>query len=251
VVVLLALLLATAVACGATVAFLYSQLREAESASARTAARNVELEHSAQALGTRVEGLERREQGLTQLLDEVGSRQRARDAAVAERSSTFDALGVVLEPLVKHGDAFLKEEADAVDVHLTERALFLSGTARLSASGARLLRQLGVGLLDNQWRVEVAGRGPSLLVGPLAAAAEKARLAAERAAAVSTYLVHRVGLREERVSASVYGPLRRRPGEPAAVRRSSIGLHLLAPVADFDRPAPATASSSAAAAPRP
>jgi hypothetical protein len=144
VVVLLALLLATAVACGATVAFLYSQLREAESASARTAARNVELEHSAQALGTRVEGLERREQGLTQLLDEVGSRQRARDAAVAERSSTFDALGVVLEPLVKHGDAFLKEEADAVDVHLTERALFLSGTARLSASGARLLRQLGV-----------------------------------------------------------------------------------------------------------
>lgn len=248
---LLALLLATAVACGATVAFLYSQLREAESASARTAARNVELEHSAQALGTRVEGLERREQGLTQLLDEVGSRQRARDAAVAERSSTFDALGVVLEPLVKHGDAFLKEEADAVDVHLTERALFLSGTARLSASGARLLRQLGVGLLDNQWRVEVAGRGPSLLVGPLAAAAEKARLAAERAAAVSAYLVRRVGLREERVTASVYGPLRRRPGEPAAVRRSSIELHLLTPVPDFDRPGPTTASSSAVPAARP
>jgi flagellar motor protein MotB len=250
-VVLLALLLATALGCGATVAFLYSQLRESEAVSARTAARNAELEHSATALGTKVEGLERRQQGLTQLLDEVGSRQRARDAVVAERSSTFDALGVVLEPLVKHGEAFLKEEPDGVDVHLTERALFLAGTARLSNAGSRLLRQLGVGLTDTQWRVEVAGRGPSLLVGSLAAAAEKARLAAERAATVSAYLIRRVGLREERVSAALYGPVRRRPGEPPAVRRSSIELHLLSPVADFDRPGTTTASSGAVPSPRP
>jgi hypothetical protein len=250
-VIVLALLLTTAVGCGATVFFLYGQLKEAESVSARAAARNSELEHSALALGAKVEGLERREQGLTQLLDEAGSRQRVRDAAAAERSATYDALGAVLQPLVKRGDAFLKEEAQAVDVHLTERALFLAGTARLSTGGARLLRQLGGGMVDSQWRIEVAGRGPSLLVGPLAAAAERARLAAERAACVAAYLIRRMGLAEERVSAAVYGPVRRRPGEPSAVRRSSIELHLLAPAVDFDRPGTTTASSAALSSPRP
>jgi hypothetical protein len=248
--VVLGLLLATAVGCGGLVFFLYRELREAESVSARTALRNEELLHSTQALGAKVEGLERREQGLTQLLDDLGSRQRARDAAAQERASTFDALSAVLAPLVKRGDGFLKEEPDAVDVHLTERALFVPGTARLSTTGARLLRQLSSGLPGSQWRVEVAGRGPSLLVGPLEVAAERARLAAERAAAVSTYLIRRVGLREERVSAAVYGPLRARPGEPSAVRRSSVEVRLLAPVADFDRPG-ATTASSAVPAPRP
>ncbi len=249
--VMLGFLVATAVACGAMVVFLYGQLREAQSAGALAAARSVEFEHSAIALDAKVQSMERREQGLTQLLDELGSRQRARDAAAAERSSTLEALGTVLQSLVKRGDAFLREEPDALDVHLTERALFLSGTARLSASGARLLRQLGSGLSDSQWRIDVAGRGPSLLTGPLQAAAERARLAAERAASVSAYLIRRVGLRDERVSAAVYGPVRRRPGEPAAVRRSSIELRLLAPVADFDRPGTATASSAAVPSVRP
>lgn len=251
VLVTLALLVATAVACGAMVVFLYGQLREAQAAGARAAARNAELEHSAVALGAKVQGLEKREEGLTQLLDDLGSRQRARDAAVAERSATFDALGALLQPLVKRGDAFLHEEPDAVGVHLTERALFLSGTAWLSASGARLLRQLGSGLKESQWRVEVAGRGPSLLVGPLGVAAERARLAAERAGCVASYLIRKVGLREERVSASVYGPVRRRPGEAPAVRRSSIELHLLAPPADFDRPGTTTASSTGVPSVRP
>ncbi len=174
-----------------------------------------------------------------------------RDAAAAERSSAFEALGTVLQHLVKRGDAFLQEQPDALDVHLTERALFLSGTARLSVGGARLLRQLGSGLTDSPWRVEVAGRGPSLLIGPLEAAAERARLAAERAASVSAHLIRRVGLREERVSAAVYGPVRRRAGEPPALRRSSIELHLVAPAADFERPGAATASSGAAPSARP
>jgi hypothetical protein len=247
----LALLLATAGAFGAMAVFLYGQLREAESAGARAAARSAEFEHSAIVLGAKVEGLELRERGLTQLLDEFGSRQRARDAVVAERSSTSDALGTVLQPLLKRGDALLQEQSDALEVHLTERALFVAGTARLSQAGARLLRQVGSGLTDSQWRIEVAGRGPSLLTGPLEAGAEKARLAAERAACVATYLIHRVGLREERVSAAVYGPVRRRPGEPSAIRRSSIELRLFAPMADFDRPGTATASTAAVPAPRP
>lgn len=247
----LALLLVTGAACGAMVVFLYLQLREAEAASARARARSAELEHTAVALEAKVEGMERREQGLTQLLDELGGRQRLRDAATAERSNTFDALGALLQPLSKRGDAFLREQPDALDVHLTERALFLVGTARLSWSGARLLRQLATGLLDGPWRVDVVGRGPSLLSGPLEAAAEQARQAAARAACVSTYLVRRVGLPEERVSAAVYGPVRRRPGEPPAVRRSSIELRLVLPLVDVDRPAAATASSAGVPTGRP
>jgi flagellar motor protein MotB len=249
--VVLALVLFTAVACGATVVFLYNQLREAESANARAAVRAAELEHSAVALGAKVEGLERREQGLTQLLDEFASRQRARDAVAAEKSSTFEALGVLLHPLVKRGDALLREEPDGLDIQLGERALFVSGTARLSNGGTRLLRQLAGGLNDSQWRVDVVGRGPSLLTGPLEAAAEKARLASERAAIVSAYLVRRVGLPEQRVSAVVMGPVRRRPGEPSALRRSSIELHMLAPVVDVDRPGTATASTTAVPSARP
>jgi flagellar motor protein MotB len=239
-----ALLLATAAAGGAMGVLLYTQLREAEAAGVRAAARNAELEASAQELAAKVEGLERREQGLTQTVDELGSKQRIRDAAVAERTATFDGLTSQLQPLLKRGDALLQDAPDALEVHLTERALFAAGTARLSASGARLLRQLGAGLTDTHWRVEVTGRGPSLLTGPLPLLAERARLAAERAARVSTFLVRRVGLSEERVSASVYGPVRRRPGEASAVRRSSIELRLLAPLGDFDRPAAAAASAS-------
>lgn len=241
----LALLLVTGAACGGMVVFLYLQLREAEAASVRARARSAELENTTLALGAKVEGLERREQGLTQLLDDLGSRQRLRDAAAAERTNTFDALGTLLQPLSKRGDASLREQPDALDLHLTERALFLVGTARLSWNGARLLRRLTTGLLDGPWRVDVVGRGPSLLSGPLEAAAEQARLAAARAASVSTYLIRRVGLPEERVSAVVYGPVRRRPGEPPAVRRSSIELRFLLPEVDVDRPAATTASSSA------
>jgi flagellar motor protein MotB len=247
----LLLLLVTASATGALLVFLYVELREAEAAGVRARARSAELEHSTVALGAKVEGLERREQGLTQLLDELGSRQRTRDAAAAERSSTFDLLGTLLQPLMKKGDASLREETDALDVHLTERALFLAGTARLSFNGARLLRQLTSGLVDSQWRVDVVGRGPSLLSGPLEVAAERARLAAARAASVSSYLVRRVGLPEERVSAAVYGPVRRRPSEARAVVRSSIELHLVAPVVDVDRPGTATASTARVPASRP
>jgi flagellar motor protein MotB len=249
--VVLAMLLATAVACGVTVVFLYAQLREAEAASARVAARSAELEHSAVALGAKVQGLERRELGLTQLLDDLGSRQRARDAASAERTSTLDTLGVVLHPLVKRGDALLREETEGVDIQLGERALFVSGSARLSNAGTRLLRQVATGLPDSQWRVDVVGRGPSFVTGPLEAAAEKARLASERAAAVSSYLVRRAGLAEQRVSAAVYGPVRRRPGEPSALKRSSIELHLLAPVPDLDRPGTTTASTTAVPSTKP
>jgi flagellar motor protein MotB len=247
----LVLLLVTASACGAMVVFLYTQLREAEAAGARARARSAELEHSAQALGAKVEGLERREQGLTQLLDDLGSRQRTRDAAAAERTSTYEALGTLLQPLLKRGDASLREEPDAVDVHLTERALFVTGTPRLTLNGARLLRQMASGLVDSPWRVDVLGRGPSLLSGPLEVAAERARLAAARAAVVSGYLVRHVGLPAERVSAAVYGPVRRRPSQPSVALRSAIELHLLAPVVDVDRPAAATASSAALPSARP
>jgi flagellar motor protein MotB len=249
--VVLALLLVTASACGAMVVFLYSQLRQAEAAGARARARSAELEHSALALGAKVEGLERREQGLTQLLDDLGSRQRTRDAAAAERNSAYEVLGTLLQPLLKRGDASLREEPDALDVHLTERALFVTGTTRLSLRGARLLRQLAGGLVDSQWRVDVVGRGPSLLNGPLEPAAERARLAAARAAGVSAYLVRHVGLPEERVSAAVYGPVRRRPRQASAVLRSAIELRLLAPVLDVDRLGVATASTAAAPSLRP
>jgi hypothetical protein len=244
-------LLVAASAAGALVVFLYFQLREAEAAGARARARSAELEHSTLALRAKVEGLERRELGLTQLLDELGSRQRARDAAAAERSSTFDVLATLLQPLLNRGDAALREEPDGLDVHLTERALFLTGTARLSFNGARLLRQLTSGLVDSQWRLDVVGRGPSLLSGPLEVAAERARLAAARAACVSAYLVRRVGLPKERVAAAVYGPVRRRPNEPAAILRSSIELHLLAPAVEVDKPGTATASTAAVPSVRP
>jgi flagellar motor protein MotB len=247
----LVLLLVTASACGATVVFLYSQLREAEAAGARARAHSAELEHSAQALGAKVEGLERREQGLTQLLDDLGSRQRTRDAAAAERTSAYEAMGTLLQPLVKRGDASVREEPEAVDVHLTERALFVTGTPRLTLNGARLLRQMGSGLVDSQWRVDVIGRGPSLLSGPLEVAAERAHLAAARAASVSAYLVRHVGLPDERVSAAVYGPVRRRPNQTSAALHSAIELHLLAPVLDVDRPAAATASTAALPSGRP
>ncbi len=239
----LSLLLLAASAGAALVVFLFFQLREAEAQASRARARSVELETSTQALGAKVEGLEKREQNLTQLLDELGSRQRARDAAAAERSTTLDVLGTLLQPLLKKGAAALREEPDGLDVHLTERALFLTRTARLSFNGARLLRQLTGGLVDSQWRVEVIGRGPSLLSGRLAVAAERARLAAARAASVSAYLVRQVGVREERVTAAVYGPVRR-PKEAGAVLHSSIELHLVAPPADLEKPRTATASTA-------
>jgi flagellar motor protein MotB len=248
---MLGLLVATALACGGLVAFLYSQLRESEAASARAAARSAELERSGQALKTKVEGMERREQGLTALLDELGARQRARDAAAAERSNTFDSVATLVQPLVKRGDASVGEEADGVDVHLSERALFLGSTSLLSLSGARLLRQLGTTLPDGQWRIEVTGRGPSLLVGSLELSAEHARLAAARASVVSAYFIRQVGLRAERVSAAVYGPIRPRPGEPSPARRSSIEVRLVAPVVDFDRPGTTTASTGRLPAGRP
>jgi hypothetical protein len=247
----LLLLLVAASAGAGLVVFLYFQLREAEAQASRARARSAELEDSTLALGAKVEGLERREQNLTQLLDELGSRQRAREAATAERSSTFDAWVTLLQPLQKRGEAALREEPDALDVHLTERALFLTGTARLSFNGAHLLRQLTGSLVESQWRVDVVGRGPSLLSGPLEVAAQRARLAAARAACVSAYLVRRVGLAEERVTAAVYGPVRRRPNEAAAVRRSSIELRLLAPAVDVDRAGTATASTAAVPAVRP
>jgi flagellar motor protein MotB len=233
--VLGAILLCTAGVGLAMGIFFYVQLREAETAGARVAARNAQLEQSAQALDAKVQTLEHREEGLSQLLDELGSKQRVHEAAMAERAATLDALGAVLQPLLKRGDAFLREEPDALEVHLAERALFAVGTSRISPSGVRLLRQLGDGLTDTHWRVEVTGRGPSLLTGSLEEGAARARFAAERAARVSSFLVRRIGLADERVSASVYGPVRRRPGEPAAVRRSCIALRLLAPLADFDR----------------
>ena len=231
--------------------FLYFQLREAEAQASRARARSVELEHATLALGAKVEGLERREQSLTQLLDELGSRQRARDAAAAERSSTFDALATLLQPLQKKGAAALREEPDALDVHLTERALFLTGTARLSFNGARLLRQLTG---EPRGQPVAGGRhrpGPVLVERASGVAAQRARLAAARAACVSAYLVRRVGLPEERVTAAVYGPVRRRPNEAAAVLRSSIELHLLAPPVDVERPGTATASTAAVPAVRP
>ena len=240
----LVLLLLSVSACGGMLVFLYLQLREAEAAGARARARSAELEHTAVALGAKVDGLEKREQGLTQLLDDLGSRQRLRDAAATERTNAFETLRTVLQPLSKRGDASLREQPDALDIHLTERALFLSGTARLSWTGARLLRQLSTGLTDSQWRVDVIGRGPSLLTGPLEAAAQQARLAAARASGVSTYLIRRVGVSEERVSAAVYGPVRRRPGEPPAALRSSIELRLLPPAMELERPGTATASSA-------
>ena len=241
---MLGLLLTTAVACAALVVFLYGQLRAAEAAGARAAAHTAELEKSGVALKAKVEGMERREQGLTALVDELSGRQRARDAAAAEKSNTFDAVQAQLQPLLKRGEASVQDEPDAVDVHLTERALFLGNTPWLSLSGARLLRQLGTGLGDGPWRLEVLGRGPSLLSGPLEAAAEHARLAAARAAGVSAYLVKKVGLPAERVSAAVYGPVRPRPGEPPAVRRSSIELRLVPPAADVERLGAATASTT-------
>jgi flagellar motor protein MotB len=243
--------LVAASAGGALLVFLFFQLRQAEAQASRARARNAELEHTTLALGTKVEGLEKREQGLTQLLEELGSRQRARDAAAAERSSTFDMLGTQLQPLTKRGDASLREEPDALDVHLTERALFLTGTARLSFNGARLLRRLTAGLVDSQWRVDVVGRGPSLLSGPLEVAAGRAWLAAARAASVWAYLVRRVGLPEERVTAAVYGPVRRRQSEAAAVLRSSIELRLLVPEVDVDRLGTATVSTAAVPPGRP
>jgi flagellar motor protein MotB len=247
----LALVLLTAFACGAMVVFLFLQLREAEVVAARARAKSAELEHTALALGAKVEGLERREKGLTQLLDEFGSRQRLREAAAAERNSEFEALGALLQPLSKRGDASLRQEPESLDVHLTERALFLSGTARLSWSGARLLRRLGTPLVDSHWRVDVVGRGPSLLSGPLEVAAEQAHLAAARAATVSSYLIRRVGVPEARLSAAVYGPVRRRAGEAPAVLRSSIELQLLMPVVELERPGAATASSAALPTPHP
>lgn len=225
----LVFLLATAGAAVGVGIFLFVQLRVAEAAGARASARTAELESEARALGTKLENVEARERKLAHTVDELSAKQRARDAVVAERAALLDVLQTLLLPLTRSGDATLREQPDALEVFLTERALFLPETSRLSPPGARLLRRIGDGLLDTRFRVEVTGRAPSLLTGTLEEGAELARLAAERAAWVGGFLVLRGGLPEDRVSAGVYGAvgLTRRPPEPPAVRRSAIGLRLL------------------------
>jgi hypothetical protein len=239
-----ALLLGTAAAALAMGVFLYSQLRTAEAAAAREAARNAELEGTAQELGEKVEGLERREKGLTQLLDELDRKQHVRDAALAERAATVDVLQSVFQPFLKRGDALLQEAPDALELHLAEAVLFVPGTSRLTALGARLLVQMGDGLTDTRLRVDVLGRGPSFLTGPLEEAAEQALLAAERAARVGAFLVGYAGLSKERVSSGVYGSVRRRPSEPSAVRRSSLGLRFIAPPVAAGLPGKAAVSAA-------
>jgi len=236
----LVLLLATAAAAVGVGIVLYTQLRLAESAGARATARSSELEAEARGLGTKLEDAERRERRLAASVDDLSARQRARDALLAERAATLDVLQTLLLPLARSGDATLREQPDALEVYLTERALFIPETSRLSTPGARLLRHIGDGLADTRFRVEVTGRAPSLLTGSLEEGAERARLAAERAAWVATFLVRRGGVPEDRVVAGVYGALGlgRRPAEPPGVRRSAIGLRLLSvPPADAERTA--------------
>jgi flagellar motor protein MotB len=225
----LVFLLATAGAAVGVGIVLFTQLRIAEAASARAAARTAELEGEARVLSTKLENVEGRERKLARSVDELTAQQRARDAGLAERAAVLDVLQTLLLPLVRSGDAFLREQPDALEVFLTERTLFLADSSRLSPAGARLLRRMGDGLLDSRFRVEVTGRAPSLLTGSLEEGAERARLAAERAAWVGGFLVLRGGLPEDRVSAGVYGAvgLGRRPPEPPAVRRSSVALRLL------------------------
>jgi hypothetical protein len=239
-----ALLLGTAGAALAMGFFLYGQLRTAEAAAAVVAARNAELEQTGQALGEKVEGLERREKGLTQLLDELDRKQHARDAALAERAATVDVLQSVFQPFLKRGDALLQEAPDALELHLAEAVLFVPGTSRLTAGGARMLVQMGDGLTDTRLRVEVLGRGPSFLTIPLAEAAEQARLAAERASRVGAFLVGYAGLTKERVSSGVYAPVRRKPNEPPLVRHSSLGLRFIAPPVAASLPGKAAVSAA-------
>jgi hypothetical protein len=238
------LLLGTAGAALGMGFFLYAQLRTAEAAAARVASRNLELERTGQALGEKVEGLERREKGLTQLLDELDRKQHARDAALAERAATVDVLQSVFHPFLKRGDALLQEAPDALELHLAEAVLFVPGTSRLTTGGARMLVQMGDGLTDTRLRVEVLGRGPSFLIGPLADAAEQARLAAERAARVGAFLVGYASLSKERVSSGVYSSVRRRPNEPSAIRRSSLGLRFVTPPAAAGLPGKAAVSAA-------
>jgi len=225
----LVFLLATAGAAVGVGIFLFVQLRVAEAASERSAARTAELESEARALGTKLENVEARERKLARSVDELTAKQRARDTVVAERAALLDVLQTLLLALTRSGDATLRDQPDALEVFLTERALFLPDTSRLSTPGARLLRRIGDGLQETRFRVEVIGRAPSLLTGTLEEGAELARLAAERAAWVGGFLVLRGGLPEDRVSAGVYGALGlgRRPPEPPAIRRSAVGLRFL------------------------
>lgn len=159
--------------------------------------------------------LEEQRQHLQQLSAELQrnlERERiAREARLAQMSSTYNELVGTLEKELERGELTIRQLKGQLTVNLVEKVLFASGTAELTEEGYRVLRQVGGALKKVAGkRIRVEGHTDNR---PIKASLQQRfpsnwELAAARASHVVRFLQQQSGIGGEKLEIAAFGPYR-------------------------------------------
>ncbi len=162
-----------------------------------------------------IDSLEEVNRGLrTQIADlqqQVEQERLAREARIAQMSSTFNELTEKMEAEIKRGEVTISELQGKLTVNMVESILFDSGQADIKKEGLEVLRRVG-DILTNVEDKEVRVEGHTDNV-PISSRLRDRfptnwELSNARAANVVHFLQEQVEIPGERLAACGYGPYR-------------------------------------------
>ncbi len=135
----------------------------------------------------------------------------AREARIAQMTSTFDELVNKMEAEIERGEITISELQGRLTVNLVDRILFDTGKAEIKPAGLEVLKRVG-DILKQEQDKEILIEGHTDNV-PISARLRETfptnwELSAARAINVVHYLQGRVGIPGERLSAVGLGPYR-------------------------------------------
>lgn len=180
---------------------LQQQLQELEQQKQLEEQKRLELENVSQQQSNAIKSLEQN----------LAREQIARKARIAKMASTYNKLVASLEDEIHRGEITISKLKNRLTVNMVEKILFPSGSATLSASGQRVIRQVGEVLKKvNDKNIRVEGHSDNLPISKKLRSRFPSNweLSAARAATVVRFLQRDVGISGKKLAIVAYGPYR-------------------------------------------
>jgi len=180
---------------------LQQQLQELEEQKQLEEQKRLELENVSQQQSDVIKSLEQN----------LAKEQIARKARIAKMVSTYNKLVASLENEIHRGEITISKLKNRLTVNMVEKILFPSGSATLSASGQRVIRQVGEVLKKvNDKNIRVEGHSDNLPISKKLRSRFPSNweLSAARAATVVRFLQRDVGISGKKLAIVAYGPYR-------------------------------------------